>query len=296
MADMLQFNNKTSKQPKSESDNGKSRRRYNSDEVADIIRVSLQQESQNSQSGIDHGELLSIGKEMGVNDEQIELAIGQLENEQLSKNKEQLLWSRFRLHAAIFTILNFFCFTINMLTGTDYFWFFWVIFGTGIPLALHYAGLRFAPDLISLAAKNSWPGNTWQGMQKPASETHFEDDVNVAFSVGDDSGLLESEGLVFIDGESLVIEHQTADAILGVFSTTIKDAEVPLSEIAHASLTQGFWSSQLIIQGRSLRTFRGLPGVSGGTMKLKIKKESRFAAEALVEQLVKRDTVNAEET
>ena len=49
-----------------ESDNS---RRYSSDEVADIIRLSLQDENRNSENSIDHKELISIGKEVGVSQE-----------------------------------------------------------------------------------------------------------------------------------------------------------------------------------------------------------------------------------
>jgi len=286
MADMLQFSNKPSSKPRDKATQNKARRRYNSEEVADIIRVSLQQEVNKPENGIDHDELLSIGKEMGVDDQQIDHAINQLENEQINKNREQLLWSHFKIHGAIFLSINLICLFINLMVGAELLWFPWVVFGTALPLAIHYAGLRYAPESLNLAMKTTWYGPTALSIRVDNRDNSFEDDVNVAFTVGDDSGLLESEGLVYIDEDRLIIEHQTSDSILGVFSTSIKDSEIPLCEIAHAKLTQGFWSSQLIIQGRSLRTFRGLPGVNAGRLQLKIKKESRFAAEGLVEQLL----------
>ena len=69
----------------------KSQRRYSSDEVADIIRIGLQNEAGNADNTIDHDELISIGKEVGVSDEQIDIAVRLLEQQQQSNDKDRLL-------------------------------------------------------------------------------------------------------------------------------------------------------------------------------------------------------------
>jgi len=78
-------------------------RRYSSEEVADIIRLSLQDESRkNSDSLIDYDELIAIAKDVGVSSDQIDRAVFMLQEEQQTREKERALWSRFKGHALRF--------------------------------------------------------------------------------------------------------------------------------------------------------------------------------------------------
>ena len=55
-------------------------RRYSSDEVADIIRLSLQDESRPSGDALlDYDELIAIAKDVGVSSEQIDRAVFMLQ-------------------------------------------------------------------------------------------------------------------------------------------------------------------------------------------------------------------------
>jgi IclR family acetate operon transcriptional repressor len=68
-------------------------RRYSSEEVADIIRLSLQDDSRrNSDALIDHDELMAIAKDVGVSSDQIDRAVLMLEEEQQTRDKERGLW------------------------------------------------------------------------------------------------------------------------------------------------------------------------------------------------------------
>lgn len=286
MADMLKFENKPSgsagsepKKKKAASPRKKSQRRYSSDEVADIIRIGLQNEAGKPDNTIDHDELISIGKEVGVSDEQIDIAVQLLEEEQQTKDKERLLWLRFKTHTAVFFGVNLLCIAINLATGTEVFWAGYVLLGMGLFLLGHYAGLRYAPELVQIAMDRTRLIATrkYRGM--------IEDDVNVSFTVADPSGLMQSEGLLFIEEDRLVIEHQTVDAVLGIFKTGIKKTEIQLGDIASVKLQPNFWSSELVLQGRSLRTFRNLPGSTSGVLCLKINRQSSTAAMNLVDEI-----------
>ena len=75
MADMYKFEKNSSGSNASDSEDkntSSSRkptsRRYSSDEVADIIRIGLQDETGNVANTIDHEDLIAIGKEVGVSD------------------------------------------------------------------------------------------------------------------------------------------------------------------------------------------------------------------------------------
>lgn len=293
MADMLQFD----KNIKSDSLNAEetvsaqtagrtgnttthSRRRFSSDEVADIIRISLQQESTNADNSIDHDELITIGREVGVTAAQIDQAVQLLEEQQKTRDKEQLLWVRFKAHCFSFITVNLFCIVLNLVTGTDVFWAGYVLLGWGLFLLGHYAGLRYAPEFVQMAMNRT---------RLLASETFEEipgDNVNVGFTVADASGLMGSEGLVFMEDDKVKIEYQTSDSVLGILKTAVKEASIAVADIATAKIEHKFWSTELVLQSRSLKIFRSLPGHSSGTLRLKINRQSGVAAQNLV------DTIN----
>ena len=255
----------------------KSQRRYSSDEVADIIRIGLQNEAGNADNTIDHDELISIGKEVGVSDEQIDIAVRLLEQEQQSNDKDRLLWLKFKTHTVVFVGVNLLCITINLLTGSDVFWSGYVLITMAIFLLGHYAGLRYAPEVLQMAVDHTKRIAKYKEI--------IEDDINVSFTVADSSGLMQSEGLIFIEDDRIIIEHQTMDSVLGIFKSSIKRTEIQMDDIAKVKLQPNFWSSELVIQGRSLRTFRNLPGSSGGSLYLKINRQSNTAALNLADQI-----------
>lgn len=256
-----------------------SERRYSSDEVADIIRLSLQDESGNPENSIDYQELLSIGKEMGVDQAQIDRASSLLEDEHQTKEKERLLWLKFRGHCISFVMVNLLCLSINIFTGTETFWAGYVLFGTGLFLLGHYAGLRYAPDFVEMATERTRAHAFGNLTSEPT------DDANVSFTVSDPSGLMESWGLIYVENEKLIIEYQTSDSVLGLLKTSVKSVEVNLGDITHSSLSHKFWSSELTIQGKNMRVFGSVPGNSSGKLKLKIDKEFNQEATNLLEQL-----------
>jgi hypothetical protein len=259
-----------------ESDNS---RRYSSDEVADIIRLSLQDENRNSENSIDHKELISIGKEVGVSQEQIIRAVGLLEDEHQTKDKERLLWLRFKGHCFTFVFVNLVCVSINVLTGTESFWAGYVLFGTGLFLLGHYAGLRYAPDFVEMAIERTRTHAFGHPQMSVAA------DANVNFTVSDPSGLMESTGLVYIKDGQLHLEYQTSDSILGLLRTGIKSVEVNFADISQSCLEHKFWSSELVLRGNSMRVFGSALGSSSGTLRLKISKEYHSAALNLLSQL-----------
>lgn len=283
MADMLRFESKDDKSKnegaeKAEKQNkGTSSRRYSSDEVADIIRRSLTNESGKSEDAVDHEELLSIGREFGVDDEQIASAIRSLEEERLTKDKEQELWLKFKAHCAASVFVMVLCVIINIFTGMAVFWSGYVVLGMGLFLLGHYAGVRYAPEFVEMAIEH--------GLGRHTIEEQYVDDANVAFNVWDDSGLMESDGLISYADKTLKIEYQTSDAVLGLLKSSIKDVEIGIEDILQARIERKMFGSELVLQGNSLRVFRNLPGNYGGNLKIKINRQSQLAAQNLVDEI-----------
>ncbi len=276
-------NNKEPEMEKPSSTTKHSDRRYSSDEVADIIRLGLQEEIGKTANTVDHEELIAIGKEVGVNDEQIDRAVHLLEEEQQTRDKEENLWLRFKAHVAVFLGVNLLCLTLNLFTGLGVFWAGYVLLGMGLFLLGHYAGLRYAPEFVQMAMDRT------RLYARSKYQSIVEDDENVGFTIPGSSGLLHAEGMLFLEEQGLVIEHQTVFGMSGIFKTSVKETEIPLNDLARIKLEPGFWNSELVIQGRSLKTLRHLPGRASGGVRLKINRQSNRAAQNLENEINKRN-------
>lgn len=281
MADMLRFESGKDKPPQQDEKprKGSGARRYSSDEVADIIRRSLLDESGKAEESVDHQELLSIGREFGVDDAQIDRAIRSLEEERRTRDKEQHLWLKFRAHCASSVAVMVLCVIINLFTGMAVFWSGYVVLGMGLFLLGHYAGIRYAPEFVEMAFERGRDiaGDYYEGQ--------YTDEENVAFNVWDDSGLMESDGLLSFEDGTLKVEYQTADSMLGLFKSSIKEVEVAVADIRGAHIERKMFGSELVLQGNSLRVFRNLPGNRGSNLHIKLNRRSQTAAQNLVEAI-----------
>jgi transposase-like protein len=256
-----------------------SERRYSSEEVADIIRLSMQSDNPDKGNSVDYEELLGIAKDVGVEPDQIDRAVRLLEEEQLTKEKEHMLWRRFNAHAVVFAAINLFLIIINVLTDSDYFWSMYVVFGWGLFLLGHYLGLRYAPQFVELAMQHTRRigSNTYQNL--------LDSEDQVLFSTADSAGLSDTQGMVSLEDGKVVIEYQTADAMLGLLKTGIKVIEIPVEGIVSARLEQKLWSTDFVLQGKSMRSLGNVPGASRGAMRVKIARGSTGAANQLIDQI-----------
>lgn len=251
-------------------------RRYSSDEVADIIRLGLLNESGGTEDTVDYNELVSIGHDLGVSSEAIDRSILLLEQQQDSKKQNKQLWMKFKAHCLIFLAVSLVSLSINLLAGLDEFWSGYIVVAMGLFLLGHYAGLRFAPEFLQKALERT------SELARNSANAYMDVDENVSFKIDDPSGFMESEGIVYLDDDHLQIEFQTSDSFLGLFRTQLKEASIALSDIRTIKLQQKFWSSELVIQGRNMKVFRHLPGGSAGKLILKLNREAQQAALELV--------------
>jgi len=256
-----------------------SERRYSSEEVADIIRLSMQSDNPDRSNSVDYEELVSIARDVGVDADQIDRAVHLLEEEQMTKEKEQLLWRRFNAHAMSFGAVNVFLFLLNILTNPGYFWFLYVIFGWGLFLLGHYLGLRYAPQFVELAMQHTrrFGSNTYQSL--------LDSEDQVLFTDSDSMNLTDTQGMISMGDEHLVIEYQTADSMVGLLKTGVKVMEIPFGEIAGARLEQKLWSTEFVLQGKSMRSLGKYSGAKRGSIRVKIARGSTNAANELIDQL-----------
>jgi hypothetical protein len=100
-----------------------------------------------------------------------------------------------------------------------------------------------------------------------------------------DAVISESEGMIRVEGDDLVIEHQTKDAFFGAFKTDVKVATVPVDAIAWVKFKRGLFSAKLSIQARAMKAVEGLPTSKQGRVRLKFARDLRDEAERLAEVL-----------
>jgi hypothetical protein len=117
----------------------KSFRNYSNEEAASIITRVL--DRQNGEGGrISHDELLETAREIGVTTLELEEAVvAEVRDraERIVREEERQREIRKLLrHASTYVILGAFCFVVDIrLTGGV--WYFWVLLGWGVVVALH---------------------------------------------------------------------------------------------------------------------------------------------------------------
>lgn len=255
-------------------------RRHSSDEVAEIIRLSLQDENRKrSDNSVDYAELLAIAKDVGVDSDRIDHAVHLLDEELQTRDKERALWARFKGHAQLFAGINLLLITVILLSGSNSFWAMYVTFGWGLFLLGHYAGLRYAPQFVEMAMQRT--RNLLDYKQHPLPDN--ED--RVLISTCDSMGMTETSGMLSLEEGKLLLEYQTIDAILGILKSGIKVVEISLSELSSANVEQKLWSAELVLQGKNMRVLGNVPGASQGQLRAKLNRQSITAARHLVQQI-----------
>jgi hypothetical protein len=255
-------------------------RRYSSEEVADIIRLSLQDESRrNNDALVDYDELIAIANDVGVTSDQIDHAVYMLQEAQQTRDKERSLWLRFKAHALLFAAVNLLLIALNLLTGSDTFWAMYSVFGWGLFLLGHYAGLRYAPQFVEMAMQRA--RNLMDLQQQNSADT----DEQVLFSTTDSLGMTETSGMLRLDAGMLVMEYQTIDALLGVVKSSVKILEIPVANLSSVRIDQKLWSADLVLQGKSMGVLSSVPGSSRGQLRVKLNRQSVLAAKVLISHI-----------
>jgi len=234
-------------------------RRYSSEEVAHIIRLSLQDESRGKNDAlVDYDELIAIANDVGVTSDQIDHAVYMLQEAQQTRDKERSLWLRFKAHALLFAAINLLLIAINLLTGSDTFWAMYSVFGWGLFLLGHYAGLRFAPQFVEMAMQSA--RNLMDLQQQNSADT----EELVLFSLTDSLGMTETSGMLRLDDGKFLLEYQTVDAMFGLVKSAVKTVEIRLGNLSSVRIDQNLWSADPVLQCKTMRVLSSMPGASRG--------------------------------
>ena len=102
-------------------------------------------------------------------------------------------------------------------------------------------------------------------------------------------------GLLHLDGQITTFEwsttrHSERVSLTGVSvnddETPLELLDVPVAWIADATLAGGWWRPRLVLRGRRLDAFDGVPGAGLGTVSLRVRRRDRPLAEAMAAALV----------
>ena len=98
------------------------------------------------------------------------------------------------------------------------------------------------------------------------------------------NGFQQAEGLLKLSKEQLEMEFEVKDAILGLIKSGVRDAVIHFSDLKSIEFKKGWFSTKIILEGTSMKTFKDLPGSELATCTLKVKRKHRDDAESLISQ------------
>ena len=95
------------------------------------------------------------------------------------------------------------------------------------------------------------------------------------------AGLAESNGLLRLEGDALVLEFETKDSVLEVLKSGPKQHRISLMEIEACRWKRGWFGGKLEVTTRNLGVLGGIPGAAQGRVLLQVSRQDRDAAFAL---------------
>ena len=283
MPEIINFNttvnDKKKVQPGS-STKGKVDRYYSSDEVSEIIRIALKGVDYEASNSVDHEELLSIGKEFGLSEEEINTAYEKRQDQRDTNELKELLGIQLK-------VVSFMMFGIALLLfAIDFFFYpersFAQFALPGLMMAIIVCGLqfRFFPKLASSIF---------------ATSSRLETGSVASFStrkliisrrlIGDYRGRYIEKGLVRVEDDYLLMEYRIYDILFWNKKSEIEEVKIPLAELIGVQLERKFWMSKLVLKARSLKTFDNVPGESNGSLHLTFFPRARISARNLAKEI-----------
>ncbi len=100
-----------------------------------------------------------------------------------------------------------------------------------------------------------------------------------------DAMFTETEGLVRIEGDHLVLEYQVKDAFFGAFRSGASEASIPFDAITDVHFKRGLFSATISVQARDMKSVADVPTAKRGRIRLKFKRLHRDDAQLLAESL-----------
>jgi hypothetical protein len=95
-------------------------------------------------------------------------------------------------------------------------------------------------------------------------------------------GLGDCHGLLRADGDSLRLEFQVQDNLMGLVRGRPKTVRILLADLESVEMRNGWFGRFLVLQAKSLHTLADVPGSRQGKVELRVDRKDVPAAEQLV--------------
>ncbi|MCZ6917810.1 MAG: hypothetical protein O7I93_13620 [Gemmatimonadetes bacterium] len=99
-----------------------------------------------------------------------------------------------------------------------------------------------------------------------------------------DAMLTETEGLVQLYDDELVLQLETKDAFFGRFKRSF-EVRLPLDEISSVEFKAGWFRTQITVQAHSVQAVTDVPGSRLGSIRLRFRRKYREEAAQLAEMI-----------
>ena len=110
--------------------------------------------------------------------------------------------------------------------------------------------------------------------------TMISDRIAIPFSFSNlYAGFGTVEGILYYEKEGLRFEFELS--FLRLFDTGVRDVIISIDDLVAVEWKHGWLSHTLALQGKSLRTFKSIPGNKQGRLLLNVAKKDRAQAEHL---------------
>lgn len=120
-------------------------REFTNEELTEIIREAARRSRSTSRSSrVSYDEMLSIGRELGIDHDALESAandLGKIKNNERNRIKRRL---EFFQHLMTYGIVILALFFINLITSPSYWWFLFPAIGWGIGVGCHATAVYFS--------------------------------------------------------------------------------------------------------------------------------------------------------
>ncbi|MEX2456096.1 MAG: hypothetical protein WD381_02230 [Balneolaceae bacterium] len=109
---------------------------------------------------------------------------------------------------------------------------------------------------------------------------------SVAFEIPNiNQGFAEVKGLLSVYEESILLEFERKDAVIGVFKSGLKEARIPYSNLEEMEWKKGFFRSKIILTGKTMRSLSEVPGAEQGRLVMNVKRKDREDAERVASRV-----------
>ncbi len=97
-------------------------------------------------------------------------------------------------------------------------------------------------------------------------------------------GLADAEGLVRISSDSLTLEFQIKDGLIGAFKSGVKRVELPFEQVREVQLQSNMLGANLTVAVDSMQLVEDIPNAKQGEFRMKFPRSHRKQAAALARE------------